>query len=212
MVRENWHIYEIPELWRRRKEAGLCPACGKEKSQFAKGRKVYCSTECADIVAEKFQTWASLRDSIIEENPVCSVCGITREKFEERKAKKLNEGWKALEQKYAKEIEEEKLRQLQIREEMYMREIARIEEASHEDFWIQRLIEVLEGGRAKIPNEYWKPFEVDHIIPISKGGAMWDKKNLRVLCFECHKKKTKNDYKLEERRDKYGKLEGEHGS
>lgn len=31
---------------------------------------------------------------------------------------------------------------------------------------------------------------VDHIIPISKGGDMWDRDNLRCLCNSCHSKKT----------------------
>ena len=28
--------------------------------------------------------------------------------------------------------------------------------------------------------------EVDHIIPLSKGGAKYDTKNLQVLCRSCH--------------------------
>jgi hypothetical protein len=35
--------------------------------------------------------------------------------------------------------------------------------------------------------------EVDHIIPISKGGTALGLDNHQVLCFTCHKKKTKID-------------------
>ena len=35
--------------------------------------------------------------------------------------------------------------------------------------------------------------EVDHIIPIHKGGASLGLDNHQVLCYECHKKKTKID-------------------
>lgn len=37
--------------------------------------------------------------------------------------------------------------------------------------------------------------EVDHIVAVSLGGEMWDKKNLRVLCSDCHKVKTRDDMK-----------------
>lgn len=31
---------------------------------------------------------------------------------------------------------------------------------------------------------------VDHKIPVSKGGAIWDLDNLQLLCEDCHKAKT----------------------
>ena len=35
--------------------------------------------------------------------------------------------------------------------------------------------------------------DVDHIIPVQMGGQLFDKANLRTLCRECHKLKTKLD-------------------
>lgn len=35
--------------------------------------------------------------------------------------------------------------------------------------------------------------DVDHIIPLQMGGQLFDKLNLRTLCKECHKAKTKLD-------------------
>ncbi len=32
--------------------------------------------------------------------------------------------------------------------------------------------------------------EVDHIVPIAKGGAMSDLANLQALCKRCHSRKT----------------------
>lgn len=32
--------------------------------------------------------------------------------------------------------------------------------------------------------------EVDHIIEVTDGGAMYDPANLQTLCHECHKAKT----------------------
>ncbi len=38
-----------------------------------------------------------------------------------------------------------------------------------------------------------KKLDVDHIIPVQMGGKLFDKKNLRTLCKECHKMKSKLD-------------------
>jgi len=32
---------------------------------------------------------------------------------------------------------------------------------------------------------------LDHIIPVSSGGAMWDTRNHQTLCNSCHSRKTK---------------------
>lgn len=52
------------------------------------------------------------------------------------------------------------------------------------------------GTKAK----HIEDLECDHIIPISLGGAEFDKDNLQTLCSECHKKKTAKD------RGKEGKI------
>lgn len=41
--------------------------------------------------------------------------------------------------------------------------------------------------------------EVDHIIPISKGGQSLGIENHQVICYTCHKNKTKEDVKGERR-------------
>ena len=38
-----------------------------------------------------------------------------------------------------------------------------------------------------------KELDVDHIIPVQMGGQLFDKLNLRTLCKECHKAKSKLD-------------------
>ena len=38
--------------------------------------------------------------------------------------------------------------------------------------------------------------EMDHVIPISQGGAHWDEKNLQVLCRDCHFAKTGAENRL----------------
>lgn len=38
-----------------------------------------------------------------------------------------------------------------------------------------------------------KELDVDHIIPVQMGGKLFEKANLRTLCKECHKSKSKLD-------------------
>ena len=33
-------------------------------------------------------------------------------------------------------------------------------------------------------------FHVDHIVPLSKGGELYDPANLQTLCIRCHSEKT----------------------
>ena len=46
-------------------------------------------------------------------------------------------------------------------------------------------------GKSKKNNEY---LEIDHKIPLSKGGKT-TRENLQALCHECHKKKTMEEKK-----------------
>ena len=43
-----------------------------------------------------------------------------------------------------------------------------------------------------------RELDVDHIIPVNMGGQLLDKNNLRTLCKECHKAKTKLDREAKE--------------
>ena len=56
---------DIPELWRQRAKAGLCPTCGKTQGEFDKGMRVYCSVKCRDKYASKFTFWDSVRRKIL---------------------------------------------------------------------------------------------------------------------------------------------------
>ena len=44
-----------------------------------------------------------------------------------------------------------------------------------------------------------RAYEVDHIIPLHKGGDATDLSNLAPLCAECHKTKTARDMGHRER-------------
>jgi 5-methylcytosine-specific restriction endonuclease McrA len=35
--------------------------------------------------------------------------------------------------------------------------------------------------------------EVDHILPLSEGGAPYDRDNLRGLCRHCHRERHRNE-------------------
>lgn len=42
-------------------------------------------------------------------------------------------------------------------------------------------------------NQTWGMLQVDHVIPIWKGGEEFDKNNLQILCIDCASKKNKKD-------------------
>ena len=35
--------------------------------------------------------------------------------------------------------------------------------------------------------------EVDHVVPVSRGGSEWDSANLQCLCSACHIEKTRRE-------------------
>lgn len=75
-----------------------------------------------------------------------------------------------------------------------------MEEFNHEHdwYWIRKAVLKRDRYTCSIcKTRYRKKFlDVDHIIPIRMGGQPHDKENLRLLCKECHKAKTKLDQEV----------------
>ena len=44
--------------------------------------------------------------------------------------------------------------------------------------------------------DFKQTYDVDHIERVTDGGGIFDMDNYQLLCPKCHKKKSKNDYKL----------------
>ena len=51
-------------------------------------------------------------------------------------------------------------------------------------------------NKKKESSDYSQGWDIDHIIAIMNGGHPWDKRNLQVLCEDCHKIKTKQDHEF----------------
>ena len=202
--------YDVPELWKQRANAGLCPVCGKTKLEFDKGMIVYCSVKCRDEYAKRFEFWNTLRDKILKrDNFTCMICGTNKDK--------IKNSWdKSKQDKFSKFFEKEKkgieaFRDLELKKlsEKYEEDFAEIMD-NHKLF--SRLRWELEK---QFGEEYKELFEfswkepslcVDHIKAIINNGDEWDEENLRCLCVECHKKKTKEDL-LERKKNKLKDLE-----
>ena len=62
-------------------------------------------------------------------------------------------------------------------------------------FWVRKDILRRDRYKCSICRKRFrkKDLHVDHIIPVNLGGQLFDKKNLRTLCRECHKEKTQLD-------------------
>jgi 5-methylcytosine-specific restriction endonuclease McrA len=62
-------------------------------------------------------------------------------------------------------------------------------------YWVRKDVLRRDRFRCSICGERKRKalLDVDHIIPLQMGGKHFDKGNLRTLCKECHKAKTKLD-------------------
>ena len=54
--------------------------------------------------------------------------------------------------------------------------------------WVRRKVLTRDNWRCRLCGKYGN--EVDHKIPLQKGGAAWSESNLQVLCRDCHITKT----------------------
>jgi len=62
-------------------------------------------------------------------------------------------------------------------------------------YFVRKDILRRDGYRCSICKKRYRKAEldVDHIIPIQMGGKLFEKVNLRTLCKECHRSKSKLD-------------------
>jgi len=192
-LRREQILNDIPKEWRDNLRAGHC-WCGKPRSEFDKGQKIYCSTEHANEISKRVQYWSIFKNNFLEKNgEVCKKCDMTQEKFEKLQEKKKELFYKDLASHYKEAIDFERVRMLNELEEK-RRQIL-------DDGYVMRHLGYKTEKAFNInsyDNRYHKDYfniEVDHIIAVSLGGEMWDEKNLQPLCNFCHKIKTKEDMK-----------------
>lgn len=192
MPREQISV-DIPDEWNENMKHGRC-WCGKDHSEFDSGQKFYCSLRHAKAYAKRIKYWSIFKNEVLDEQgKICSECGLDKESHEklheklrkqtfEREAKKHPE---AIKQARAVMIKELQDKFEDIKSDSYVLE--NMDYEIREEFCISRTHDLYE--------RQWFQLEVDHIIAVSLGGEMWDKKNLRVLCSDCHKLKTREDMK-----------------
>jgi len=191
MVRESIKN-EVPELWRQRYNAGLCPVCGKDKSDFNKNMRVYCSPKCRDEYAKKFTSWTELREKVLKrDNETCTICGINSNKFMDIKKVEERRNFENWIKNNPEEVK-------------HWRDVAlvKLSKSFEEDYerikddikFLKRFMDYDEQRKLEV-TKWGFGCEVDHIKAVALGGAMWDENNLQTLCKECHKLKTRKDRK-----------------
>lgn len=183
---------DVPEEWKRRVKAGLCPVCAKTPVEFDKGQRVFCSIKCREKYASKYTWWSELRRKILEKyNETCAKCGTNYDKFKKHKERKYKKNIKKWIKENKELIETHRNDYLVHLDRRYRQEYEEtmddIKIAGKIISWEER--GKLEGRRFSIS------FEVDHVVPVALGGDMWNEKNLQVLCIDCHKEKTAKDRK-----------------
>lgn len=197
---------EVPPEWAERRTKGLCPVCGKDKTQFEKGLRAFCSQDHRTQYNNCFTTWSELRKKILKrDNHTCQSCGFQdynrdmdrqlRKDFEMKKLKKWLENPEN--KKILQTMREKRIIELDEQYSENYKEIMddwglihRSRGSYNEEFHdiCLNLKLTPQEEREALPE-----LQIDHIQAITNGGAMWDEKNLRTLCANCHLKKTKKD-------------------
>lgn len=194
---------DVPELWRQRAKAGLCPVCGKTSEEFDKGMRIYCSVKCRDKYASKYTFWSDERNRFMREHEEqCAICGITPEKIKKLKEetkKKIVKEWlsnpdnKKLLEEHRDTILVEWSKEWDDRFKSLMDDEWLLEH----HYWDITGNHQMDLFHGKLPERLG--FDLDHIIALCNGGDMWDKDNWQILCSVCHKEKTKKDLRERKR-------------
>ena len=185
---------DVPEEWRRRERAGLCPVCGKSKPQFDKGQRVFCTVKCREAYAKKYTFWSIVREKILKrDDHTCAECGINSDRFyddEKNRKQQILTEWIKFNKEQIDMWRDEALVSL---DERYREDYDKI----MNDLLLADRKMDYDMKEKLFKGVRWRPpsMEVDHRIAVALGGDMWDEDNLRCLCTECHKKKTREDRK-----------------
>ncbi len=183
---------DVPDLWRKRMKAGLCPVCGKTKVEFEKMMRVYCSHKCRDAYADKYTYWSEVREKVLKrDNNTCANCGINATKMRAENDRLVNECLDNFIKTHPVEIKNEQ-------DDMIIQASKDFEieynKAMDLKIVAHRIINYDELHKAT-KSIFGIALNADHIVPVAKGGDMWDMNNIQTLCEGCHKKKTKQDIK-----------------
>ena len=185
-AQRRWNVSdeEIKNL-----KSGKC-WCGIPRTDFDSGQRIYCSKKHTDDWHERTAYWNTLRDEFLSEHgKFCDECGLNekkQEKLNEQNEKKFRQ---TIKEKYPQVIEQERVSRLDRIEDDYKNAL--------DDDYITKHLTAWElekyGIELKEPRREWIELDVDHVIAIANGGDVFDKKNLQILCKDCHNKKTKQD-------------------
>ena len=179
--------YDIPKEWIKNFKKGCCPVCAKTKFEFDKGMKVYCSPKCRKEYSKRIYVWQDLRDKIIKERgEKCVKCKKTEKQLSKEKKDYKKNNRKEFLKNHPEILEKRRKELMDEAEEKYQQAL----NLKEEDINIWGY-----GEEKELPWAY-NTFEVDHILAVVNGGDMWDENNLQVLCYSCHKEKTKEDIKV----------------
>lgn len=169
--------------------------CGKERKDFDRFQRIYCTTEHQQDWHERTMFWDEFRNRFISKvGKTCNKCGRKEDYKEKEKKGKLNEWKDMVKRDHTDKIEQHRSELLQKLEEEYTKIMS-------DDYVLDQLTRYtgIEGVSEKpdpYNGYYGHAFEVDHIVAIVNGGTDFDEKNLQILCMDCHKVKTKEDMRL----------------
>ena len=175
--------------------------CGKPRTEFDKGMRVYCCKVHREDWYARTITWSQLRDKYLEKTgKKCAKCGCTPDTMKKRHSKEhrdwlvsIKKNPKAM--KVIKEKRIEELKQIEDKYQKIMDDDKLIDwEFGHTRYNLPEGVEEAPEQFGRF-DDFSSHFEVDHIKPVAIDGEQWEEKNFQVLCVPCHKEKTKLDMK-----------------
>lgn len=164
----NWA--DFPVVGKGSNGRNLCRWCQKE---VPPKRKTVCSSECENELNIRTSSSYARRQVRKRDKHVCSNCGVNTDR----------------------------LRKVIIKlcDRFYIRQTGKEPYNTHE---VRKKYEKQFDGFLKYFLDKYKWFkysghlwEMDHIVPVYKGGGSCGLDNLTTLCLGCHKEKTKKDLK-----------------
>lgn len=146
---------------RARKEK-LCRWCGQDVKRLNKHRRTFCSDECVHEFSIRSSS-SYIRQYIAKrDNYICQICGLDCKGFLRQLKREVNDRMVGLPHS------EWRLRRKEF-ETAYF--------AEHGMEWVNT------DNRSTF-------YDIDHIVPVVKGGGQCGEENLRTVCLGCHRKET----------------------
>lgn len=163
------------ETTKRAKEQGLCRWCGEDVKRYSKFRRTFCSDDCVHQYSLRSSSTYVRKYIAKRDKYTCQICDLDCLGFLRKLKRFVNE-----------EIHNRMAQEADLHKSYAAKQAAwtLIRKNLEVEFFDRYGMEwVNTRGRETF-------YDIDHIIPVIKGGAQCGEENLRTVCLRCHRIET----------------------